>query len=249
MGTLEEIRKLQQEGMSDQQIMDSLKQQGIPLQEITNYIAQAKIKQAVNYPDNPQEMQNNYKTIGEQNSITKSSTDYDMQSSIMDPGAEQNQPPQPQKPSMPQMPTSSEQNVQYTQPPMQEYESQEPMPYPDQYAQQNYQAPQQNYSSSYDYAPASETISEIAEQIVFEKISPLKEKIKESLNFKSMMESRLDYLESRLLKIEKIIDRLQLSVLQKVGDYITNVEDIKKELIETQKTFKSIQNQKNSTAL
>ena len=40
--------------------------------------------------------------------------------------------------------------------------------------------------------------------------------------------------------MEKIIDRLQLSILQKVGDYLTNVEDIKKELAETQKSFKSM---------
>ena len=32
-----------------------------------------------------------------------------------------------------------------------------------------------------------------------------------------------------------------VNVLQKVGDYMTNVEDIKKELDEVQKTFKAVQ--------
>jgi UDP-glucose 4-epimerase len=55
----------------------------------------------------------------------------------------------------------------------------------------------------------------------------------------------IEYIDERLSRIEKIIDRLQLSILQRVGEYVTNVEDIKKELVETQKSFKSLSDKKS----
>ena len=55
-----------------------------------------------------------------------------------------------------------------------------------------------------------------------------------------MMEAKLVHLDERLQRIEKIIDRLQLSIIQKVGEYMINVSDLKKELIETQKSFKTV---------
>ena len=54
---------------------------------------------------------------------------------------------------------------------------------------------------------------------------------------KTEIDARTESIEERLKRIEKIIDSLQVSVLRKVGDYVTNVDDIKKELIETQKTI------------
>ena len=53
-----------------------------------------------------------------------------------------------------------------------------------------------------------------------------------------------ELIEQRLRRIEAVIDKLQMSVLQKVGDYMNNVETIKNEITETQKTFKSILNKK-----
>ena len=83
-------------------------------------------------------------------------------------------------------------------------------------------------------------MADIAEQAVEEKLSKLKENINETLDFKSTTEAKLTDLQERLKKIEKTIDKLQLAILQKVGDYVTNTEDIKKELYETQKSFKSL---------
>ncbi len=102
---------------------------------------------------------------------------------------------------------------------------------------------EQNYSGYDQYQTggiSADTITEIAEQVFIEKLSPLRQKIEELLNLKTSIETKAEYLDERLKRIEKIIDRLQLSILQKVGSYITNVEDIKKEMEETQKTFKAL---------
>ncbi len=87
---------------------------------------------------------------------------------------------------------------------------------------------------------SSDVVNEVAEQIIVEKLSPLKDKIERALDFKNIIDTKVDYIDERLKRIERTIDRLQLSVLQKVGDYMTNVDDIKNELQETQKSFKAL---------
>ena len=85
-----------------------------------------------------------------------------------------------------------------------------------------------------------DTITEISEQVVAEKLAPLRKDIEKILDLKTTMETKMEYLDERLKRIEKIIDRLQLSIMQKVGEYITNIDDIKKEITETQKSFKAM---------
>ena len=60
------------------------------------------------------------------------------------------------------------------------------------------------------------------------------------MELKNVLGSKIDYMEERLKRIEKTIDILQSSVLRKVGDYITDVQDIKAELIETQKSLSKV---------
>lgn len=107
------------------------------------------------------------------------------------------------------------------------------------YSQEAYPGYQQQYES---YAPtlSTDTIAEIAEQVVLEKLSPLKERIEQIIDLKTSMQATTENLDERLKHLEKIIDRLQLSILQKVGEYVTNVSDIKSELQETQKSFKAL---------
>ena len=87
---------------------------------------------------------------------------------------------------------------------------------------------------------SSETIAEIAEQVITEKLSLLRADLEKILDFRNSADAKLEMLDERLKRMEKIIDRLQLSILQKVGEYMTNVDDLKKELLETQKTFTAV---------
>ena len=100
-----------------------------------------------------------------------------------------------------------------------------------------------NYGSSSSFS--ADTISEIAEQAVVEKLSSMRNEMDAILDTKSLLDSKINSLDERLKRLEKMIDRIQLSVLQRVGEYVSNVEDIKREMVETQKSFKSLLNQKN----
>jgi hypothetical protein len=102
---------------------------------------------------------------------------------------------------------------------------------------------QTNYEGYNAYQPISispDTMSEVAEQVIAEKLSPIARSVDKLLDSRTSLEAQMKYIEDRLKRLEKIIDSLQLSLLQKVGEYVNNVSDIKTELVETQKTFKAM---------
>jgi hypothetical protein len=190
MGILEDIQKMKQAGMQDNQIILKLQEQGNSYRAISEAISQSKIKQAVE-------------------------------------SSEQE--------SLPPMPSEMQQQEM----------SQETQQYPQDLSNQQETAPQE-YFSGYEpqpqdnqqqYQEQNDTMMEISEQVVSEKLSDIRKKLENMSSFKTEIETKAEAIEDRLNRIEKIIDSLQTSVLRKVGDYVTNVEDIKKELIESQKTI------------
>lgn len=92
----------------------------------------------------------------------------------------------------------------------------------------------------YSAGLSPDTITEIAEQAITERISPIKDQLDKIIDMRNTFSTEITHISDRLERIEKIIDRLQLSLLQKVGEYVTNVDDIKKELVQTQKSFKAL---------
>jgi len=239
MEILEYMKKMQQEGKSEQDMSMLLQQSGFGAKEISDALAQTRIKQAISEPA--------------QDKITTSfsAQGQELEQSMMN----QSQSP-PEQSNEHQNQNFSQQSKQYSQEQSQ-YAQQQPMQYSqEQSVQQQEQDPQQTpmqeyapqqpmqYDSYQQYGASSDTMSEIAEQIVAERMSVLKNKIEAILELKNSVDIKLSSLSERLLRIEKIIDRLQLSLLQKVGEYVTNVEDIKKEMIESQKSFKSLLNAK-----
>lgn len=126
-------------------------------------------------------------------------------------------------------------------------------------SQTEYAQPQeQNYAQGYDsggggysdagypeYQPyqeamSSDMISEISEQVVSERLAPLHDRLEKVIDMKTVFEARITSLSERLVRMEKIIDTLQLSLLQKVGEYVNDVHDVRKELEETQKSFSTL---------
>ena len=107
--------------------------------------------------------------------------------------------------------------------------------------QQDFQYPQYQQTQQ---SLSSDTISEISEQVLSEKLSPIKNKFEKILDMKNTLDARMDSLNERLLRIENTIDKLQLSLLQKVGEYVNDVSYLKKELVETQKSFKAVHEKK-----
>jgi len=97
----------------------------------------------------------------------------------------------------------------------------------------------------YDYSQAgvdTNTIIEISEQVFFEKIQNIQKKVEENSEFKTIAESRIENLSERMKKIEMIIDKMQLAILEKIGSYGSNLEGIKKEMSMMQDSFGKVVN-------
>lgn len=143
----------------------------------------------------------------------------EMQPSVMEMPQEQEQ-----------YPISEIEQLQQTQQPQtqqtQEYTPQYP-PYPQYQQYQEYQPYQAN----------TETITEIAEQIAQEKISALKKNLGNIEELKLKTERKIENIDERLKKIESIIDKLQAAILNKIGNYGENIEDIKEEMKMMQESF------------
>jgi hypothetical protein len=216
MSTIDEINSMRQSGRTDSEIISFLSDRGLSRNEIAESMAQAKIKSAVEG-----ETEGIKNTFPQQDStygtnMENNKEGYEgMQQSIMNQPVEQPEEYAP-APSQPQ-----------------DYQAQQ------QYAPQDYQ--QQQYQQ---YQPQSsvsaDTITEITDQILSEKMQSMRSQVEKLLDMKNTMESKIDYMDERLKRIEKVIDSLQSSVLQKVGQYVNNIDDMKTELQETQKSFKSL---------
>lgn len=192
-----------------------LKNQGISDLEIINSLSQQGIS--------PKEIDTALKQAQIKNAVSDFREDGDLQPSIM-----QDEPlpipsaPQEYIPQSPEQYSQQQENYsQYT--PQQEY-------YPQQYSSQSYS----NYSSQQTNA---DTIIEIADQIFSEKIKKIQKQVEDTLETNNLIQSRVENINERLKKIENLIDRLQLAILEKVGSYGQNLESIKKEMTMMQDSF------------
>ena len=207
MPLLETVLDLRKKGYGDSAIIGALKERGVSPREITNALSQASVKSAVDYA--PETQSENI-----QAQISAES----MQPSIM----EQEAPSQIPQPQMPQQFQQMQQEA-----PEYIYPTQQSQ-YPEQY-----QYPQQAGQGGYE----TETMSELAEQIVAEKISDTNKKLSSLSEFRKIAEAKLEDAEQRLRKIESLIESLQLSILSRIGSYGKNLDDIKTEMQAMQDTF------------
>jgi hypothetical protein len=132
---------------------------------------------------------------------------------------------------------SSDQN-----PPQPEYSSQEA-----EYSNEQGEVPQQeDYQGNQGYSPGgeTETIVEIAEQVFIDKVQSIQKKIDLVSEFKTLSEVKIANLDERLSRIESIIDKLQISILEKVGSYGKSLENTKKEMEMMQDSFRKVINKK-----
>lgn len=112
---------------------------------------------------------------------------------------------------------------------------------------QQYVYPTEAYSQEY-YQPqsqgaSSETITEIADQIFSEKAGDIKKALSILADFKIITEAKLSSLDSRLKKIEMIIEKLQAGIIGRVGEFGQAVTDIKDEMSMMQESFSKVVNQ------
>ena len=105
------------------------------------------------------------------------------------------------------------------------------------YAQGGYEGYASAGGSSVD------TMIEISEQVFSEKIKDVQKKTDDLTEFKALSQIRVDNISERMKRIEAIIDKLQVSILEKIGSYGDNLESIKKEMSMMQDSFGKVVNQ------
>lgn len=196
MGTLDQVTKMKNQGLPDDEIATKLQEQKISPKEINDAMDQSKIKNAVSDTEG-------------------------MQPSIMNA-------PKPTR----------EGGDTYT-PQTREYEQDTYTPQPED--QQEEYTPQ----PSYDEYPSStgtdtDTMIEIAEQVFSEKMQKIQKQLEKLNEFQTLSQVKIDSTAERLKRIETIIDNLQISILDRVGSYGKNLNNLKKEMAMVQDSFKKI---------
>jgi len=111
--------------------------------------------------------------------------------------------------------------------------------------QESYPQDYSNYSPQY-YSPSggmdTETISEIAEQIVIEKLEAFTQRTGDLVSFRSEVEDRLRELSERIKRIENSLDKVQQAVIGKIGEYGDNLGFIKKDMNNLHETMSKMMN-------
>jgi hypothetical protein len=198
----------------------NLKKQGVPDDKIVSDLSQQGIS--------PNEISNALKQAEIKNAVSGYGQDEEMYPSIMP--SEETPVPEPQ---------AYEPQENYYQPQEGNYPPQETYaPQTQQYspAQEQYLPQEQTYSN---YQPNSnaDLIMEIADQVASEKIKKTQKLAESSSEATILLQNKFENLSNRLKKIETIIDKLQIAILEKVGSYGNNLENIKKEMSMMQDSF------------
>jgi len=235
MGFLDQIKDMEERGFSEPQIINKLQEQeGVSPQEINDALNRSKIKNAVSNQDAIEE---------------------NMQPSIMKPekelGGSENYGLEPPKPSesyqrkfarktqeipVPTPNQDQQQDFQESYSPPAQYSSNQPM------AMRSGEEYYGGYDSGAEYATDTDTMIEISEQVFAEKMKPILKKIEETIEFKTLSESKIENISHRLKRIESQIDNLQSAILEKVGSYGRGLEGVKKEMSMVQDSFGKIVN-------
>ena len=137
----------------------------------------------------------------------------------------------------------------YTPQQTQGYSTQPQQAPPEEIYQQDYSPQQEGYA---DYGVATgnstDTMIEIAGQVFSEKIQKIQKKVDEMNEFKTISQTKIENIDERLKKIEKIIDTMQIKILEKVGNYGRELDKTKKELAMVEDSFGKIVNKTAHTS-
>jgi len=107
------------------------------------------------------------------------------------------------------------------------------------------QYPQQQYEQQYAYPSQgldTETITEIAEQIVIEKFDEFNQRTGDLVSFKAEMNEKVRDLSERIKRIETSLDKIQQAIISKIGEYGENLGYIKKDMSNVHETMSKLMN-------
>jgi septation ring formation regulator EzrA len=219
MNALERLLELQGQGLSEQETINNLQQEGFQMREINDSLNQAKIKRAIS-----QETEPNNQGYPE----TLQTNQQYMETNIENISGERA--PQEYAP--------------------QEYAPQEYAP--QEYAPQEYANGQinNNYSNAQNYGgyyPANginntETMTDIAEQVINKKTQEISKKLDELIQVKNKSQQEIEDLKERIKRIENNFDSIQKSIIGKIGEFGESTKMIHKDLDNLHGTMSKMMN-------
>src|SRR3989338_5150963 len=118
-------------------------------------------------------------------------------------------------------------------PGMQEFSQQNPYQQFQQFQQPQQQQPQQESLND-------ERIEEIAEAIIDEKWQELVKDVKKVIEWKDIVESRLDHLEQMIKDVKSSMDNMQRGIFGKISDYDKSINDVGTEIKAMEKVFQKV---------
>ncbi|MFA5061172.1 MAG: hypothetical protein WC494_02565 [Candidatus Pacearchaeota archaeon] len=218
MDILEKIMELQGQGLSDEEIYQRLRNEGISPKQIYDATNQAKIKTAITSENGFSNQGGEVSQIKDINrdGFTQEAGDYPQNEYA--PPQESVQPPERY--------IDSKQG--------QDYQNNYYTPAPQTYSSQDYYAPQSNVDTG--------IISEIAEQIFSEKISELRKEIGDFTSFKNRIQDKVSDIDERLKRIESSIDKIQQAIIEKIGEFGDNTVMIHRDLDNLHGTVSKLMN-------
>ena len=219
MAALEKVIQLKKEGLANPEIITKLKNEGISPMEINDALNQSKIKEAVTSGQ------------GKNQNLVPSIMEAP-EASVPKPQEETYSPQAPQE----EYAASPQTNYQPS------YGAQEPGYIPQIQPEADYY--QEGDPQAGAYAQSSDTMIEIAEQVFSEKIKKIEKQLKEMSEFKTIYSTRIDDVNERLKRMEKYFDKMQVSILEKVGDYGKGLDSIKKEMNMIEDSFSKVMKSK-----
>lgn len=217
MSLLEKVTQLKKDGMSEKEIITILQEEGKSPKEIMDALNQSQIKRAIS---------------AEEESSTEG-----MMPSMMQEG--EDLAPVPENPEQPQEELYAPQSA----PSQQNYYT--PRGREEEYFQGEESYPEETYSQqtySGDYAYNQDATIEIAEQVVAEKMKKFQYQLREAMEFKTLFESRLEDINDRLVRMEKMFDKMQLTVIDKVSSYGEHLDLMKREMNMLEDSFAKVIN-------
>ncbi len=200
-----------------------MKRQGYSDNEIAAELSQNGVS--------PREINDALKQAQIKNAVSDIEETNEMQQSVIQPEEELNTPsPQTQSTYKPRAREETMPEEVYT-----------PQP------QEQYSPPQEFYQpDAYSAYPASgadtDTIIEISDQVFTEKTKKIQKQVETTAEITSVLQAKTESISERLNKVENIIDKLQIAILEKVGSYGQNLESIKKEMSMMQDSFSKMVN-------
>ncbi|MFA4953231.1 MAG: hypothetical protein WC584_03340 [Candidatus Pacearchaeota archaeon] len=138
--------------------------------------------------------------------------------------------------------------------PQQQYQPQTQEISQNYYPQQSYQEyyPQQNYENAgADYSPAynsTDSMMDIAEQVFEEKTKKMQKQIDNFEQFKNIAVIQMQNISDRLKRIEDSFDKLQIAVVEKVGNYGKDLSSLKKEVAMVEDSFGKLAKSKTESS-